>query len=688
MLSGGDLDGDDYFVIWDPKLLPAEWSHPPMNYSAPKPLNEPKASTAKSLASFFVLFMKNDRLPLIAHAHLATADYEIEGPKHRKCETPLVRFTSPILESEANHNDSITGLQLAELHSTAVDYVKTGVPAEWDKRLDPRKYPHFMEKPANKSYHSSSVLGKLYDMVGKGEFNSRENYMLPFDNRILKRYQLRHELLKEGRKIKSQYDIGMRRVMAQLEIRTEFEVWTSFVLSKPKVGSDYKVQEKVGREVAGLKKQFRDLCLKTVQEHNFDKLEFVAAMYTVTWEEMRIALYQARQPHVLPDGTVGLRRVTARSMPLISFPWLFPNELGRIAVGGERLPAGQGFIAKPTSTKLPKPRASISLGVPEDPELDFLAAMDCTKVSDGQVIHRGETLHLFRHEDDSEEAFYCNDDVAGSSSPADATSEEPSEGQVLDKSPTSEMTPGDFPVLLDLGTALDSEECNSSSFSSVMASVLTTSASNPAGTALQMTGIGGGLTMPDLLSSDTDARSDFSTCLTPDRVLTPRQLDAVTAMAPLDSSSAVAGGEEKMPWPESQSNTWVPALPWDRINRVSPPSPGPELSPDLDLEAPLEYITLRIGNRLFPAATGLTCFGPLRQPFGSVHNMPFSSRDLETRNSGWGEDTAGSEAVSTPPRSPKDEKDATESSKEDAEYEEEAIEVGGETALERAKRLA
>lgn len=85
MCSGGDLDGDDYFVIWDPRLLPAEWAHPPMNYSAPKPPVESRTSLAKSLAFFFVLFMKNDRLPLIAHAHLATADYEPEGAKHWKC---------------------------------------------------------------------------------------------------------------------------------------------------------------------------------------------------------------------------------------------------------------------------------------------------------------------------------------------------------------------------------------------------------------------------------------------------------------------------------------------------------------------------------------------------------------------------------------------------------------------------
>lgn len=88
MCSGGDLDGDDFFVIWDPKLIPPEWSHPPMNYSAPEPPTESRTSITKSLAFFFVLFMKNDRLPLIAHAHLATADHEVTGAKHWKCKFP------------------------------------------------------------------------------------------------------------------------------------------------------------------------------------------------------------------------------------------------------------------------------------------------------------------------------------------------------------------------------------------------------------------------------------------------------------------------------------------------------------------------------------------------------------------------------------------------------------------------
>ncbi|KAK4102128.1 RdRP-domain-containing protein [Parathielavia hyrcaniae] len=494
MCSGGDLDGDDFFVIWDPKLLPAEWSHPPMNYSAPKPLTESKASTAKSLASFFVLFMKNDRLPLIAHAHLATADYEVEGAKHKKC------------------------LQLAELHSTAVDYVKTGVPAKWNKKLDPRKYPHFMEKAKAKSYRSTGVLGKLYDMVDRTVFDSRENYTLPFDDRILKQYQLDHAMLKEARKLKTQYDIAVCRIMGQLEIRTEFEVWTTFVMSKPRVGTDYKVQERVGHEAAGLKKQFRDLCLKVAEERGFDRLEFVAAMYRVTWEETRIALYEARQDHVLPDGRVGKRRVTVRSMPLISFPWLFPDDLGRIARGAEKLSSLSDFATGtiPTSTQKPKAKAG-GEAVRLETDLE-LTGMDYTKTNDGQFIHRGEILHLFRHDDEAEgeEGFCYSDDFAAApDSPGD--SDAPQE--------TKNAT-GDFPLLLDLATGLDERMPSGSD---------AMSATTDRGPAIGNHAAPSGLTALDLLSSDTDG-TDSTPWMTPTKVSCQQQGSTVTEAAQINGS--------------------------------------------------------------------------------------------------------------------------------------------------------
>src|SRR5262249_45624959 len=45
MCSGGDLDGDDYVVIWDPDLIPSEWNADPFDYEAPKPIEKDQIST-------------------------------------------------------------------------------------------------------------------------------------------------------------------------------------------------------------------------------------------------------------------------------------------------------------------------------------------------------------------------------------------------------------------------------------------------------------------------------------------------------------------------------------------------------------------------------------------------------------------------------------------------------------------
>lgn len=85
MCSGGDLDGDDFLVIWDQDLLPSEWNHEPMDYSRP-PMEQPKKDIGiDDLTTFFVTYMKNDTLPAIAQAHTANADYLEEGVREAKC---------------------------------------------------------------------------------------------------------------------------------------------------------------------------------------------------------------------------------------------------------------------------------------------------------------------------------------------------------------------------------------------------------------------------------------------------------------------------------------------------------------------------------------------------------------------------------------------------------------------------
>ena len=85
MCSGGDLDGDDFLVIWDEDLYPEEWNHKPMDYSAPKPRKLSRDVTVDDLTTFFVTYMKNDTLSSIAVAHRAWADRLDQGVKEEKC---------------------------------------------------------------------------------------------------------------------------------------------------------------------------------------------------------------------------------------------------------------------------------------------------------------------------------------------------------------------------------------------------------------------------------------------------------------------------------------------------------------------------------------------------------------------------------------------------------------------------
>ncbi|KFY36742.1 hypothetical protein V495_07655 [Pseudogymnoascus sp. VKM F-4514 (FW-929)] len=368
MCSGGDLDGDDFFVIWDQDLLPREWNAEPMDYTAPAPVKLDRAVEINDVMSFFVKYMKSDTLPTIAHAHLALSDqldYSVRDPK---C------------------------LELAALHSKAVDFVKSGIPAEMPKYLRPRKWPHFMEKkhkPKEQIYVSEKILGQLYDKVESVDF--APHYESPFDKRILRSYPEDRAILKAARQIKSQYDTAMRRIMAQHDIETEFEVWTSFVLSKPRVGSDYKVQEEMGIISSTLKARFKDICIEAAGGNDFKALgPFVAAMYQVTCEEVAIALHECRTMKTIGGRDVPKRKMEPKSMPLMSFPWIFQSVLGRIATGSEPTTledVGLSFVTR-NEARTKKPRIAVS---DEDDLEDYI------ETADG-VTHRGELLDIFRND--------------------------------------------------------------------------------------------------------------------------------------------------------------------------------------------------------------------------------------------------------------------------------------------------
>ncbi|KAF3941467.1 hypothetical protein ABW19_dt0209484 [Dactylella cylindrospora] len=350
MCSGGDLDGDDYIVIWDGAFIPPRLNQQPMDFSPPPPMvTEDGKVTVSDITTFFVTYMKNDTLGSIANAHLATADKQGQGVFSPQC------------------------LKLAELHSLAVDFPKTGVSAKMTKDLRIKKWPHFFEKKhenPNRIYQSTCILGQLYDAVDKVAFRPDECVAgLQFDDRILHAFNdINEEMLNIAKDLKTKYDDALHRIMAQHDICTEFEVWSTFVLSHSTIGSDYKFHEDMLELSQGLLDRFDKtarLSLRTEDEYTIGR--FAAAMYIITNEEYTRAM-EKHQP-----------------LPFISFPWIYANLLGKIA-------EGEGIFARDPTT---------GVCVPPAPEIATLMRFTVETRNKGKY-KRQEKKEMEGHEKDAD----------------------------------------------------------------------------------------------------------------------------------------------------------------------------------------------------------------------------------------------------------------------------------------------
>jgi len=102
-LSGGDLDGDKYHIIFDAKAQ-AERSFSPADYTKQTPISLLREVDRQDMTNFFVEFMETDQLGRICNIHKMLADQSDEGVLDPRC------------------------TRLAEMASTAVDFSKTGIP--------------------------------------------------------------------------------------------------------------------------------------------------------------------------------------------------------------------------------------------------------------------------------------------------------------------------------------------------------------------------------------------------------------------------------------------------------------------------------------------------------------------------------------------------------------------------------
>lgn len=323
------LDGDIYSILYDTDLIPsAHCDAMPVNYAS---VIGPETTvsglvTTKETADFFVDYIQNDHLGRIANAHCALADCLPDGAKSPAC------------------------IKLAKLHSTAVDFAKTGrcyalecvlcvmciflpctlltffwfasyldilgIPAKFPHQLIPRKYPDFMQNTLKDSYVSTKILGKIYRSVKELTYaplteipdgSIDKSLVLPGSERYLEDAQV--TLL--------QYNQELWLIMRRYGVEDEQALLSGFVKEFSKKMSNSrsrngKDQERLDREITHLKREFRNEFWSDVdEEDDYDAMAKVSAWYQVTHEH-------------------STRRKRNEPPPLISFPWVMHDMLCKI----------------------------------------------------------------------------------------------------------------------------------------------------------------------------------------------------------------------------------------------------------------------------------------------------------------------------------------------------------------------
>ncbi|KAL8853007.1 MAG: hypothetical protein Q9221_002155 [Calogaya cf. arnoldii] len=148
-LSGGDLDGDLFQIIWDRTLIPAACEKP-SGYSKRLPEELDRQVTRKDMSDHFIDFMKNDLLGRVANLHMILADQYEQGSLHNDCKL------------------------LANLHSTAVDFSKTGISISYKQlpnSFSSRYRPDFMApgRSVKTEKHGWTIEDELIDLFDKND---------------------------------------------------------------------------------------------------------------------------------------------------------------------------------------------------------------------------------------------------------------------------------------------------------------------------------------------------------------------------------------------------------------------------------------------------------------------------------------------------------------------------------------
>lgn len=292
--SGSDLDGDIYFVCWDNDLVPPLVKDP-MDYTAAPAILLDHDVSIEEVEKYFTDYMVNDTLGIIANAHTAFADKEADKAMSEPC------------------------IELAKLFSIAVDFPKTGVPAEIPSHLYVREYPDFMEKPDKVCYESKNVIGKLFrmvkDVVPNTVFASdftREDAAKSYDPDM--EYYGFEDYISDAIYYKGSYDYKLGNLMDYYGIQTEAELLTAGIMKMSKFFNRRRDTESLILAVKSLRKEARSWFNEKgsgLDSGSDDAYAKASAWYHVTYH-----------PDYWGSYNEGLNR-----SHYLSFPWLVYDKL-------------------------------------------------------------------------------------------------------------------------------------------------------------------------------------------------------------------------------------------------------------------------------------------------------------------------------------------------------------------------
>ncbi|CAF3194281.1 unnamed protein product [Rotaria sp. Silwood2] len=286
-ISGSDLDGDEYSVIWDPELVPISSNPVPYDYdceSSPEPLN--RVVTRTDQLKVILDICEQDNLGRLSNIHLVLVDkFGIDNEKA----TTLAAGISEELDSVKSGQHPYTSEQIKEIILTAG-----------------KTRPDFMQMSNYKQYQSQKVLGKLFRSarhltdIYKNEFSNSNNGVFLNQTLLHNGYE---EYIDSARNLYKQYQYEMLEIIGSYGFSNEIDLFCCIDSHNMKANERSDIQQTAKELLKAvfqiIQQKFRDDVV------SFHKAKAkAAACYYVAYTDTH-----------------------AKDKCMLSFPWLFASQL-------------------------------------------------------------------------------------------------------------------------------------------------------------------------------------------------------------------------------------------------------------------------------------------------------------------------------------------------------------------------